>query len=144
MIFAKSDGLCHPNPSGICTWAFIVRDSECEIGTQKSGLVGKGKGMNSVLGEFTGMLKLLEELNKMEIKDKKISIMTDYMLVSKQINGEWKVNSRVSSEFLPKIQDILCNIRKHNEVTVKWIPREENKEADKLTIREYNIWKQVE
>ena len=72
--------------------------------------------------------------------------MTDYMLVSKQINREWKVKtkSKTQMKLIEKIQDILCNIRKNNEVTVKWILREENKEADKLTMREYNIWKQAD
>jgi ribonuclease HI len=100
--------------------------------------------MNSVVGEYTGMLKLLEELNNMELKEKKISVMTDYMLVAKHINGEWKVKERTPLNFLDKIMPVLENIRKHNEVTVSWIPREDNKEADKLTIREYNIWKQVD
>jgi ribonuclease H / adenosylcobalamin/alpha-ribazole phosphatase len=54
----------------------------------------------------------------------------DSKLVASQLSGEWKVKNDDLREIYIEIKEI---ISKHNlKVMFLWIPREQNKEADRL------------
>ena len=46
-----------------------------------------------------------------------------------QIRGDWKVESETSKHYVPKIR------KKMDGVTLVWIPRSKNKEADRLATK---------
>ncbi len=66
-----------------------------------------------------------------ELWAKEISLYMDSSLVIKQLSSEWKIKK----EELKKInKDIIEMIKKEKVlINFKWIPREKNKEADRLS-----------
>lgn len=76
--------------------------------------------------EYTALLKVLEELERRNIK--KASIFGDSRLVVNQVKGLWKVrNSRLEVLFLP-----VRKLIQRGGHSVEWIPREKNGYADRL------------
>jgi ribonuclease HI len=51
------------------------------------------------------------------------------------MNGEFRVKS---SHIIPLFQKAAALRNRFEQISIKWIPREENKEADSLTERAYN------
>ena len=81
--------------------------------------------------EITGLYKVARFLE--EHKDRlkptdEIIIHTDSKLVFNQYNGNWKIKAAGFKEAYDKIHKILDNLPAN--VSVVWVPREENEEAD--------------
>lgn len=114
------------NPGGVATYGYVIyRDNE--VLKQSYGVIGEGKGMTNNVAEYTALKKALEWVDSEGIRDK-ITIKGDSQLVINQLKGKWKVKSHTSKNFVPHIKDLL----KGKEVELVWVPREKNKEADRL------------
>lgn len=104
----------------------------------------EGGGLKKEYGEFLGQatnneaeyqavifaLKKLKQLaGKKEAGEAKVEIHVDSELLARQINGEYKV----SDEKIQKLFLELWNLKlDFGEVTIKHIPREDNKGADRM------------
>jgi len=77
--------------------------------------------------EYIGLIKALS-LSK-ELGFSKLEIFSDSELMCKQINGHYKVNSDKLLKFYSKAKDMIVDF---NSVLLKHIPREQNKDADKM------------
>ena len=131
------DGLCQPyNPGGIACYAFVI-------------LAKKGQGHQQYIGhglaaepfadnatnneaEYTGIIKALEwllEKNNYN-NNQKIIIRGDSQLVINQINGKYKVKAVKIIALYQKVKSLLS---KFKDIKIEWIPRDKNKEADKLS-----------
>ena len=66
---------------------------------------------------------------------KKIEIKSDSKLVVNQLAGIYKVKGK---RIIPLCKQVLLLKTKFSDIEIKWIPREENKEADRLTNIAYN------
>ena len=84
-----------------------------------------GEGTNNI-AEYTALLTLLSIVKKHKIKE--IDVFTDSELLVKQLSGEYKIKNEKLGEFISKIN----GYRKSIKFTVTHVPREQNKEADKL------------
>ncbi len=76
--------------------------------------------------EYTALLSAIQLLEKEGISN--ATIFSDSRLVVKQINGEYKIKSERLKKYAKKIKSLL----EKNAITIKWIEREKNREADML------------
>ena len=136
MIIVYIDGLCQPNPSGVGTYACIIRDGKKEI-YRGAGFIGEGRGMSSNSSEYRAFLDALDALEMKGFRDKEIVLYTDSQVLAKQMSGEWKAVRGYYLEYYLKAKekrDRFANLK------VEWIPRTENTEADAITEQVYEDW----
>jgi len=126
------DGLCEPtNPSGYGCWGYVLY-----IGTSKKivehGCLGNPSWMTNNFAEYCSLgfgLKKIVELNLGEIKT--LTILGDSQLVVNQIKSTWRLKSEKLTALHAKCIKYLDQIG--GELTVCWIPRAMNTEADQLS-----------
>jgi len=138
MITIYFDGLCYPkNPGGVAAYGYLAyRDGQ--LIHRGFRAVGEGRGMTNNVAEYEGLLAAAQWIVDEEI-DEKIVIKGDSELVIKQMNGQYRVNSATSKKYVPEIKKLLLG----RDVSLAWVPREENEEADKLSRVAYDRYKKV-
>lgn len=128
MITIYFDGLCYPkNPGGVAAYGYIVYRDDMPI-WRGFGTVGEGRGMTNNVAEYEGLLAAAQWIVDEGLHEK-ILIKGDSQLVIKQMKGEYRVNSATSKKYVPEIKRLLAG----KEVSLSWVPREENEEADGLS-----------
>lgn len=111
----------NPGPAGV---GIVIRD---EAGTViKNVSKNIGSTTNNV-AEYTALIFGMEESRNLGAKG--LVINTDSELLAKQLGGEYKVKSPALKGLYAKAMQIL---KSFDDVAVNQIPREENKDADKL------------
>jgi ribonuclease HI len=131
------DGLCQPiNPGGISCYAFIVRSDGTTIYTEY-GVAGEPFSENSTnnVAEYTALAKALQWLLANNYSMQKVEVKTDSQLVVNQLAGDYKVKAR---RIMSLYKEVLFLKSKFQAIRIKWISRDKNKEADKLTNKAYN------
>jgi ribonuclease HI len=137
------DGLCQPyNPGGIACYAFVIvakKGHEQEHQQYSEyGLAAEpfSDSATNNVAEYTGIIKALEWLlEKNNYKNnQKIIIRGDSQLVINQINGKYKVRA---VKIIPLYQKVKSLLSKFKDIKIEWIPRDKNKEADKLSNKAY-------
>ena len=137
MIEVYFDGLCQPiNPGGISCYAFIVK-SDGRIVHSDYGVAAKPFSEESTnnVAEYTALAKALQWLLANNFNSKKVEIKSDSQLVVNQLTGDYKVKAR---RILPLFKQVLFLKTKFQDIQIKWIPRDKNREADRLTNKAYN------
>jgi ribonuclease HI len=131
------DGLCQPiNPGGISCYAFIVKSDERIIHSDY-GVAAKPFSEESTnnVAEYTALAKALQWLLANNLNSNKVEIKSDSQLVVNQLTGDYKVKAR---RILPLFKHVLYLKAKFQDIQIKWIPRDMNREADSLTNKAYN------
>jgi ribonuclease HI len=131
------DGLCQPvNPGGISCYAFIVKSDERIIHSDY-GVAAKPFSEESTnnVAEYTALAKALQWLLANNFNSSKVEIKSDSQLVVNQLTGDYKVKAR---RILPLFKHVLFLKTKFQDIQIKWIPRDMNREADTLTNKAYN------
>jgi ribonuclease HI len=131
------DGLCQPiNPGGISCYAFIVKSDERIIHSDY-GVAAKPFSEESTnnVAEYTALAKALQWLLANNFNSNKVEIKSDSQLVVNQLTGDYKVKAR---RILPLFKQVLFLKTKFQDIQIKWIPRDMNREADTLTNKAYN------
>lgn len=125
MIELYTDGGCKPNP-GIGSWAFIILKNDKEI-YRLSGIGGKGVTNNQMeyLAIYNGLNYLLKN-NIVDDDENDVSIISDSMLVIKQISGEYNINNVTLKEYCNKIFEIGKVLFKSKNIKLTWNSRESN------------------
>ena len=82
--------------------------------------------------EYTALIKALEYCSREGIK--RLLVKGDSQLVIKQMTGEYNVRSAC---ILPLYMKATGYIRKFENIVFEWVPREGNKEADRLSKKAY-------
>ena len=137
MIQVNIDGLCQPiNPGGIACYAFIIKKNGTTIHSGY-GVAGEpfSKDSTNNVAEYTALAKALEWLVANNLVSEKVEIKGDSKLVVNQLAGIYKVKGK---RIIPLYKQVLLLKTKFSDIEIKWIPREENKEADRLTNIAYN------
>ena len=137
MIEVYFDGLCQPiNPGGISCYAFIVKSDERIIHSDY-GVAAKPFSEESTnnVAEYTALAKALQWLLANNFNSNKVEIKSDSQLVVNQLTGDYKVKAR---RILPLFKHVLLLKTKFQDIQIKWIPRDMNREADTLTNKAYN------
>ena len=135
------DGLCQPyNPGGIACYAFVIvakKGHEQEHQQYSEyGLAAEpfSDSATNNVAEYTGIIKALDWLLEYNYNDQKIIIRGDSQLVINQINGKYKVRA---VRIIPLYQKVKSLLSKFKDIKIEWIPRDKNKEADKLSNKAY-------
>ena len=137
MIEVYFDGLCQPtNPGGISCYAFIVK-SDGRIIHRDYGVAGKpfSEDSSNNVAEYTALAKALQWLLANNFSSNMVEIKSDSQLVVNQITGDYRVKAR---RILPLYKQVLFLKAKFQNIQIKWIPRDKNREADRLTNKAYN------
>jgi ribonuclease HI len=128
MITVYFDGLCYPrNPCGVAAYGYLIYRNG-ELIHKGFGAAGEGAGMTNNVAEYEGLKAAVQWLKDQGISER-IAIKGDSQLVIRQMKGEWKTSSATSRKYVPTIGRMLEGM----DVSFRWIPREENEEADRLS-----------
>ncbi|AWR99523.1 ribonuclease HI [Metallosphaera hakonensis] len=131
----KFDGLCEPrNPGGIATYGYVIYLAEGKI--EGMGLASVPWDSNSTnnVAEYMGVICMMKRMLSLGVTEP--HIMGDSQLVIKQLNGEYSVKSK---RIIPLFNEAKRLLEKFHSARVEWIPREENKEADRMTRLAYDL-----
>ncbi|NPA32719.1 MAG: ribonuclease HI family protein [Aquificae bacterium] len=78
--------------------------------------------------EYKALIRLLEEAKREGLR--KLKVKGDSELVIKQVRGEYKVREERLRKLYERVKELESGF---DEVSYEWVPRSENKEADKLS-----------
>jgi ribonuclease HI len=126
------DGLCQPiNPGGIACYAFIVKGEGKNI-YREYGIAGKPFSIDSTnnVAEYTALAKALEWLITNNLVSDKVEIKSDSQLIVNHLSGRYKAKAK---RIIPLYKRVMLLKSRFLDVHIRWIPREENREADMLT-----------
>ena len=117
------DGASSGNPgeSGAGVIAFSGAGDELYSGSIYLG------SMTNNMAEYEALIHALEKAREMMVKN--IHVYTDSLLLANQINGIYKIHNTCLQEYANRARIIM---RDFERFSVKHIPREENRLADKL------------
>lgn len=137
MIYCWTDSLCEPhNPNGVVTYGIVI-DFDKEHHVEFQGFIGVGEGMSNNVGEFKAVSIALSYLLSVGYAAEDIRLHTDSQLVANQLNKEWRVKG---GEYLEYYYEARALVENFTNLSIVWVPREQNKMADKLAqiaYREY-------
>jgi formyltetrahydrofolate-dependent phosphoribosylglycinamide formyltransferase len=134
-IVAYIDGGSRGNP-GPAAAGFTLADS-CGTQLQAKGFF-LGKATNNI-AEYTGFLRALEAAKQTGAEQ--LTVFSDSELLVRQINGQYKVKSEQIKSLFQKAVNLLNGFKSWQ---VQHIPREKNKEADKLVNQVLDLKHDVE
>ena len=137
MIEVYFDGLCQPvNPGGIACYAFVVKSDSKTIHSGY-GVAGEpfSKDSTNNVAEYTALVKAFEWLVANNHVRDKVVISSDSQLVVNQLQGNYKVKGK---RIIPLYKQVLLLKNKFSNIEIMWVPREKNREADRLTNIAYN------
>jgi ribonuclease HI len=131
------DGLCQPiNPGGISCYAFLVKSGGRTIYSDY-GIAVEPFSQDSTnnVAEYTALVKALQWLLENKLGYTKVEIKSDSQLIVNQLTGDYKVKSK---RIMSLYKQVLVLKSKFQDIQIKWVPREKNREADRLTNKAYN------
>jgi ribonuclease HI len=120
------DGASRGNP-GEAGFGVHVQDGQGRVRAELYGYLGKAS--NNV-AEYQGLLHALRWALRHDVK--RVRIFSDSELVVRQINGEYRVKH---ADLLPLYREAAALLERFAEATLSHVPREQNREADKLANR---------
>lgn len=143
------DGACEPiNPGGTASYGLIIERPIPQVSffhIEDCKIIGKGKEMSNNVAEYSALLAFLEwylrtgKLTSLGILNyEPVEIMSDSQLLVNQMNGTWKAKSGLYLDYYKKAKNTIQIYGLHHRLTFKWIPREENQEADNLSKKVLN------
>jgi ribonuclease HI len=129
------DGACEPvNPGGIASYGAVILRNE-EVLHQSSAIFypqkGRERETSNNIAEYSGFKYILTWLIDHGLNEQCIEIRGDSMLVIKQMFGTWRIKQ---GYYVPLALECSILLKQFFPNTRgKWIPREENSLADKLS-----------
>ena len=135
MIYLYFDGLCLPkNPGGVACYGFVVYENGKEL-SRGYGLAARpwSEEATNNVAEYVGLLKGLEWISRNRPKED-VTVRGDSRLIVMQMAGKFKVRSK---RLRPLHERCKMLESKLGNVVYEWVPREMNREADRLTEEAY-------
>jgi len=128
------------NPGGILAWAFIAKSMAGPNKGQRwhdCGISGRGEGKTNNMGEYHAVIAALRWALTLPIQDRRpLLIQSDSQLVVNQCSGQWQVKDEKLAPLRILVSKAIQRYGKN--VTLKWIPREQNGEVDALSRTAYD------
>lgn len=137
------DGLCEDrNPGGYGCWAWIAFVPSGKILNSAYGCLSQRPTMSNNIAEYTAVIKVLahawEYRKGLIARGASLALKTDSQLIVNQINGEWACTKAPLIELRDEALRRINGLRAAGvPVTVTWIPREQNEQADALARQAY-------
>ena len=120
-IYIDGASSCNPGHSGA---GLVVYNEHGDEVTRQAVYLGE---MTNNMAEYEALLHALRKARESSIG--KVFVYTDSLLVTNQILGVYKIKNMTLKKYADEAQRI---IRTLDHFTVKYIPRELNRIADKL------------
>ena len=121
-----TDGASRGNPGAAAIGIAVLDETGKEIKTFRKNI---GVLTNNV-AEYTALIESVKLLKELNLNVEEINFFCDSELIVKQIKGEYKIKHKdlinLSLEFWKEIRSL------NKKFSIKHIPREENKTADRL------------
>jgi len=121
--YINVDGASSGNP-GLSGAGIIARDKDGDVIFTRSIFLGE---MTNNMAEYEALLIALHEAVQNSVKN--VTVYTDSQLVANQVNGLYKIKNMTLFQYVKKIRQTMSNF---NHFAIHYIPREQNREADKL------------
>jgi broad specificity phosphatase PhoE/ribonuclease HI len=119
----EADGGSRGNP-GPAGYGSVVRDADGEVLLERYGSLGV---TTNNVAEYTGLIEGLKAA--LELKASRVDVRMDSKLVVEQMSGRWQIKN---PGLRPLAAEAAALVKRFDEVTFEWIPRERNKAADAL------------
>jgi phosphoribosylglycinamide formyltransferase-1 len=129
------DGGSRGNP-GPAAAAFVLKDKKGKQLQAKSFFIGKA---TNNIAEYTAIIKALEASKEFDAKE--ADIYSDSELLVRQLGGRYKVKSENIAPLFQQVTELLSEFEKWQ---IRHIPREKNKQADKLVNQALDLKKDIE
>ncbi len=117
------DGASSGNPGNSGAGIVVFDKNGVEI-FRDSIFLGK---MTNNMAEYEALLRALAKALECGVQD--VTVHTDSLLVANQVTGAYKTNNDVLRRYVHKVKIIISNF---DRFQIKYIPREQNRIADKL------------
>ena len=118
-----TDGCAEPNP-GAAGIAAIIKDEQGRLIASVCQAIGYATNNQA---EYRAIIAALEKATSLGINE--VEICSDSELVVRQINGEYRVKNADLKPLYQRVKQLQSRMTGFN---ITSIPREHNKEADKL------------
>lgn len=129
------DGACLDNPGGMSCYGVAAYLDGSLIHQERGVASSGGEHSTCNVAEFYGMLRALCYLRDSGLyKIYPARVLGDSRLVINVMNGRWTLHAE---HLLPIYYDALECLRYIGQVEFVWVPREQNKEADKQSLLAY-------
>ncbi len=128
------DGLCEPrNPGGIACYGFVIY-REGEAIAQEYGEACRGPEATNNVAEYSAAIAALARLIAMGLTEEAVEVRSDSQLLVRQMQGAYAVRSQRIAGLHGELRRLAVRFR---QLRWRWVPREENREADALSRRAY-------
>jgi ribonuclease HI len=118
---AFTDGGCRVTNPGLGACAFVLKNNGEVLHTKGTFL---GEQISNNVAEYQGLITLLEYLRTNKLHS--VLIFTDSALMANQVNGVY----RSATPHLLKLRNYAQFLLTEAASQLKWVPREQNTEAD--------------
>jgi ribonuclease HI len=115
------------NPGGHAAYGVLIKVGG-EVVLAAGHYVGNGPGMSNNVAEYSGMIRILEELPKYPGPAK---VFGDSKLVIMQLNRRWEVHGGLYVPYYEKAR--VLYEKERERIVTTWIPRTLNSECDRLS-----------
>jgi len=119
----NTDGAAAPNPGPAAIGAIIRDDHGNTVATISQSI---GRATNNQ-AEYRAMIAALQKA--LVLGADRVSLRSDSELVVRQLNGRYRVKKAELKPLYRQVRELLDRFQKF---TVTHVPREQNREADKL------------
>lgn len=117
------DGASSGNP-GKSGAGIVARDDRGEIVFTRGIYLGE---MTNNMAEYEALLRALTSALEHSVKD--ITVYTDSQLVANQVTGVYRIKNMTLFSYVRRVKEIAGHFE---HFAIQYIPREQNREADKL------------
>ena len=132
-LYVNFDGSCWPNPGGPAGWAFIIKNNRHETVLASSGVIPAGRTSNNV-AEYVAARMALEAIREIASDGWRVLLRGDSQIVIGKLKHPGRVSKGLCRDDCIKAQKAYMKASEHGiKVNLKWVPREQNTEADSLT-----------
>lgn len=138
-LLLRFDGSCWPNPGGRCTYGWVLENGDGFLANGRGEASGDYPRTNNT-AEYSGVLAGLRwlagqrRLGARTVSVELLVIEGDSELVLNTLCGAWNTKKPHLARLRDECRSILQSLGW--EWKARWIPREQNQEADMLCRRE--------
>jgi ribonuclease HI len=86
-LYLNFDGGCWPNPSGLATWGFAIKNRRNETVMEASGSIGSGPHVSNNVAEYAAILQALRAVEDMAARGWRVLIRGNSDLDIRQMAG---------------------------------------------------------
>jgi len=119
----RTDGAARGNP-GPSAAGVVVEDARGKALVRRGVLLGRGTNNEA---EYRALIAALEEAAGLDVRE--VEARSDSQLLVMQVNGQYRVKAANLKPLFAKVRALLASFERWRVVHV---PREENREADRL------------